>query len=355
MIDSIKTAGISKILVVKTHALGDVLMVTPCVRALKELFPQASIHFLTSSWSAPAIETNPNIDKIVLFPDSVIRKEKLWQLLPLIFELRRNNYDLAVIFQPSKLIRRLIQLSSVKCMGGVHMGDQRGLDFGSPWRLDRDRYVGKDFFDLVRCLGAENGLVRPEYELPSDSRKWATAILKKVAQEDGTLAVICPAGGRNPRDSVRQKIWPSGNYAQLAKRLMNDNFSIVVSAPESERMDTLWAAENPDITDLTGRTTFSDLAALIAGAGIVVTNDSAAMHLGFAFNTPTVPIFGPSRHRSLIPENVRCLPVTASIPCAPCYDNEPFPGCENDACIQSVSVEAVHGAVLETYRRWINA
>jgi len=145
-------------------------MVTPGIRALRRKYPDAEIHFLTGMWSSEAIQTNPHIDNIILVEDDVFFKKKLWKLLKLRRELKAKQYDLAIIFQPSKSIRLFIKSLKIGLISGLSDSVSARLDFSSPWRTNREAYVGHDFFSVVSaigCLPDDEGL---EFHIPVEIR-----------------------------------------------------------------------------------------------------------------------------------------------------------------------------------------
>src|SRR4030067_2417530 len=92
------------ILIIKTHAIGDVLLVTPSIRYIRKRFPNAKISMLIGDWSKEALKGNPYIDEIITFEDSILQKKKIIKLLHLIFQLRQKKYDLCIMFHCNPII-----------------------------------------------------------------------------------------------------------------------------------------------------------------------------------------------------------------------------------------------------------
>ena len=76
----------NKILVIRSGAIGDVIMTTPLVKSIRKRFPKANISYLVGKWSKKAVESNPNIDNIIAFDDDIVFKKKISR----IFERRCN-------------------------------------------------------------------------------------------------------------------------------------------------------------------------------------------------------------------------------------------------------------------------
>ncbi len=349
----IDSKSIRRILVVKTHALGDVLMVTPALRALRRCFPDAELHFLVGEWSHPAIETSPWIDRIIPVPDPVFFERRILAILQLVRRLRKERYDLAVIFQPSQIVRKMIKLSGAGKLAGLYSRRKpRNLDYAAPWRTDENRYVGKDFFSAVEVLGCRDDGLGMDFFVKPEIRAEMDTFLQNQWGKQERFVVVCPGGGRNPRDFVRQKIWPPDRYIRIIQRLVDSGYHVIVVGSGSDTVDTERMNRIPRVLNLVGKTSFQQLGAVFQRAQMVITNDSAPLHLAQACHCPVVCIFGPSRWQSLVPEHARVLPVAAEIACAPCYNNAPFPGCGKDDCIESITVDQVWAAVERGFQKW---
>jgi len=341
-----------RILVVKTHAIGDLLMTTPAIRAIRQHFPDARIDLLTGSWSADAVSNNSNLDGIIKVPDSVFHSRNIFSLIKLIKDLRKNKYDLGVIFQPSKAIHFLILLSGVATIAAPSSRWPCLVTYPSLWRLNRNRYVVEDFLDVVRAIGINSNDTTLDFVIPDDDVHYVKRHLSEQRLIAGKYVVICPGGGRNPRDYVFQKIWPSENYCRLSEHLLNMGIRVVIAGSEGDLETTERVRSIPGVVDWVAKTTFSQLAEVLRNACMMITNDSAPMHLALAVGCPFVAIFGPSRSHALLPQSGKFAIVQASVSCAPCYDNEPLKKCHRGDCIQSVQFESVIEVVMKAWSNW---
>jgi len=162
--------------------------------------------------------------------------------------------------------------------------------------------------------------------------------------------VICPGGGTNPRDRVPAKRWGAERCATLAAALAAQGRRVLLAggagdrtvlravAQEAARQGARIETLEPSIPELGG---------LLARCGLLVTNDSAPLHLGLALGAPTVALFGPTNPRALTPPDARRLKVIESpLPCSPCYSNSLFPGCDNPRCMDAIATDEVLDACL---------
>lgn len=344
-----------RILAVKTHALGDLLLLTPAIRALKKQYSNAKLDFLTGSWSVDAVRDNPYLDSVLSVPDGVFHDPKPMALASLIRRLRQQRYDLGLVFQPSAAMHCFMRLAGVKKIAApVSTGPRWLVHYPSPWRMVRDRYVAEDFLDVVRNLGISSDGLSMDFIIPEEAKKNMVNRLIDCDLETGRYLVICPGGGRNPRDFVIQKIWPARCYQQLVERLIDRGIRTVIVGTESDREIIRVLLNTPGIVDLTGNTSFAELGELLRNARMLLTNDSAPMHLALSVDCPFVALFGPSRRRALLPESGRFFALDADIPCAPCYDNEPFGNCNRRDCIHSIDVDRVYENVMNGWNLWGN-
>ncbi len=328
-------------------------MTTPALRGLRREFPDATIDFLVGRWSAGVLENNPHINERIIVPDEIFFQKKIWKLVKCVRNLRRRQYDMAVVFQPAKSMKYLLKLAGIPLIAALSSApDRESITYPVPWRADRNRYVGDDFFDVVRPLGAVSDGRGMEYHCSDADLKRVEDTINTLGIDPTRLIIVCPGGARNPRDYVAQKIWPETSYIDLMSRLIHHEFSVMIAGTETDRQSLGEILSLEKVIDMVGKTTIQALAGWISRARLVITNDSFPLHLALAMDTPVVPIFGPSRASALLPETGRYIKVESPIRCAPCYDNEPFPGCPRFHCIHAVETDQVFRCVEEALNRW---
>jgi len=341
-----------KILVVKTHAIGDLLLITPSIRELKKLYPESSISVLTGRWSAPVLEDNPYIDEVITFDDSIFFKKKWLKIVGLIKKLREKKFDKAFIFQPSLKVRLLIYLAGIKERIGLSFLDKDYfLTKSVYWDPNGSKYVGENYFDLVHrkedldyCLGMELFLTDSERE------KTGKYLLNKGNTGKKKLIGIAPGGGKNPRDDVSMKIWNKDRYVGLIENINKENEAEIIlfgAKSDKEICNYIKSQLSFNVIDSCGEVDLRGLMGLIERCDLLVTNDSAPVHFGLALKVPIVVIFGPSNPYALLPEKGNYRAVISTAECSPCYSNAPFEGCETPCCMDLIGVEDVFNAVKE--------
>lgn len=346
-----------RILIVKTHAIGDVLFITPAIRAIKQKFPQARLSVLVGNWSRSVLEGNPHINDIISFDDAVLFRYRIFDLLRLILRIRKECFDCAFIFQPSIFIQSLIWLAAVPERIGFDDTATGGtLTRPVSWQKDETTYSPYLFLELARTVGSTCADCHLEFAVDAEDAAHAEAFLaehQRTLSSGRKVIGICPGGGVNPRDKVFAKLWHVDNYVQLIERLSRQHdfrFIIFGSQDDSATVDRLVRYSHvvaDSIVNACGLTTLRQMGALFRHCDLIVTNDSAPLHVAVALDVPTVSIFGPTNHYCLLPDDPRHRAVQSTVSCSPCYHNSPFPGCDRIVCMETITVEMVLTSIRE--------
>jgi lipopolysaccharide heptosyltransferase II len=202
-----------------------------------------------------------------------------------------------------------------------------------------DRYLS-----ISSILGLDDGPADFSFPIPQMAVERVEQLLKEHGMpcEAGREGPVLMAPGTN----WQTKHWNSERFAAVARHLMRMGWDVVLigSAQEEGRCRSV-AAAAPGIVDLCGRTTLSELAALIQRSAACVTNDSGPMHLAVALDRPVVSIFGPTDPLWIGPYRRFGAVLKTDLACSPCYLRE-LRRCQHDhACMDEVSVDAVIGRV----------
>ena len=138
------------------------------------------------------------------------------------------------------------------------------------------------------------------------------------------------------------KHWPAERFAEVGQWLKRQGFGVVVLGTERDRGRARRIVERcPGALDLCGQTTPGQLAAIVKRAAICVTNDSGAMHLAVALETPVVSVFGPTNPVHIGPYRQPQAVVRADLPCSPCNFRNLAQCPHGHACMHRVSAAMV--------------
>jgi heptosyltransferase-3 len=187
------------LLLIQLRRIGDVMMTTPAVRALKKAFPEASISFLTESPSDQVYKNNPHLDHLLLYPknNSILDRLKFYS------RIRSQNYDCVIDFQGNPRTALLSRISG--------SGYRIGFDFkGRSWCYHRaiglptdSTYSAQHKMNLLEPLGVESSDLELEMESSTEDQDYAEKLLKSVGSQAGKLQVSVSPVFRQP-----YKVWP---------------------------------------------------------------------------------------------------------------------------------------------------
>ncbi|MGA9348770.1 MAG: lipopolysaccharide heptosyltransferase II [Anaerolineae bacterium] len=337
----------SSILIIKPCCLGDVLMATPVIAALRRAFPGARIEFAVGGWSRAMVENNPHLDRIVDCGRVGSGSRYSWrEYLDLARRIRARRYEACFVLDRSPLISLLPYLGGVPQRVGLDsQGRGFSLTVGVP--VVGLRHEAELYLDTVRAVGIEVNEPGLEFYPTEQDRRYVTAMLDKcqVAISQAPLVVIHPAGGSNPGMILSAKRWPPQRFAALADRLIEERRAQVflVGGPGDEPIAAaIKEGMRQEPWDLTGQLTLGQLGALLERCDLFVGHDTGAMHLAVAVSTPVVAIFGPSDPRMYGPYSENSVTLWHDVGCNPCLLHGCWSAtCRHFRCIEAVTVEEV--------------
>lgn len=350
--------------IIKFCCLGDVLMSTPTVAALRAAYPAARLDFFVGTWAKPAIEGNPHLDNIVDCGEVSARRIGLASYWELVRRLRQGCYDVCFVLERSAFVTLLPLLAGVRYRIGLD-SKGRGFPLTSRVACDQVRHEVEQYLAVARAIGATLKQPRLEFYVSPSEVARATAFLTEIGQREvranaefetaddaamhrRPLVAIHPGGGANPGMALLAKRWSPARFAAIADRLAEEYGArvLVVGAASDIPVAREMRAEMRSMAiDLAGRFGIRELGAILARCDLFVGNDSGPTHLAVAVGTPVVAIFGPTDERVYGPYSPDSVAVASVMPCRPCFKDGSMPSCRSMQCIAAVTVEQVWRAV----------
>ncbi len=348
-----------RILAIKLADLGDVLNITPALRALRQTFPKAQIDVLLNPHTADLLEDSPLVNEVIHFPKtsfeglSAVRPSAWLPLARYMRQLRSRNYDTVINFHHlTTPLGRAKQRALISATGAR---TTVGLDNGHGGWLThpvRDQGFGVKpevayWLALAKQLGAQSDETSLQLSLHEQDYIEADTLLDEIGLLHRPFVVLHPGSGGF---SLARR-WDPPKFAALAAALL-DHFalpSLLVGTPDDGAADVLQAADVP-IADLSGHTSIKQLAALMSHATLFVGADSGVMHLAAAMRTPIVAIFGPTNHLAWAPWTPESPSevVRLDLPCSPCayvgHSLGQRHGCAERTCLADLTVRQVLSA-----------
>jgi ADP-heptose:LPS heptosyltransferase len=314
-----------RVLAVRLDNLGDVLVTTPAIHAIRESLPEAAITLLASPVGAQAGRLNPDVDEVVVYNAPWMDP---WSHLPLdpVREMEAiarlsASYDAAVIF--SSFRQSPLPAAYLCYLAGIPLRLAASIDGPGSLLTTRHRHPERIMhevergLDLVAAVGMRTSDDRLVLRVPDGAR----TEIAGLARHRRPLIVV------HPGCSMPARTYPWEQYVEVVDIVVrNLGARVVLTGADSERplVDAILARVNPwsraQVVAAAGTLTFPAFCALIDAADVVVTNNTGPMHMAAALGTPVVALFaltnppeqwGPWRapHRMLWHE----------VPCRLCY------------------------------------
>jgi ADP-heptose:LPS heptosyltransferase len=317
--------AVRNLLVMRLDNIGDVLMMSPVVRSLKENLPQAKVTFMASPGGAQAAELLPWVDEVlpwrVLWQDLgrlEFNPDREWELIA---TLRDRQFDAVVILTsfnqspyPPGFICFLaeipLRLGESKEWGGV-------LTHVVSAASDKTHQVERNL-RLIESIGMQVRDRHLQIHVPDDARQ----SLKMRLSHHGLLA-DAPYIVLNPWTSCQSRNYDWKRFAIAAHQLaQTTGWKVVVTGvpKDRERSDGLLEILGEWAIDLIGETSLAELAALIADAKLMLSNNTSTMHIADATRTPSVILFAGTEYESQWrPRSCPLRLLRRPTPCSPCY------------------------------------
>jgi heptosyltransferase-2 len=340
-----------RILVIQTAFIGDVILTLPLVQALKRSYPKATVDVIATPGASDLFGNHPAVNRVITYD-----KHGLDRGLSGFRRLReivaKAHYELAVV--PHRSIRSslLARLANI------------------PVRIGFDRNAGKQFLThtvsyrqniheiernlcLLKPLEIElEGRELPTlYPAENEKKKVDRVLRQSFITKKRALVAIAPATVWNT------KRWPRERFAEVSRRLRNSGCSIVLIGSDSDRAlcdEIAVLGGRKEIVNTAGKLSLLESAELIRRARVILSNDSAPMHMGVAVRTPVVAVFGatvpafgfsPYGKDDVVVE-------TLGLPCRPCsiHGGKQCP-IDSFDCMMRIMPEQVVDAVLNQMNR----
>ncbi|HDS15227.1 MAG TPA: glycosyltransferase family 9 protein [Proteobacteria bacterium] len=331
-----------KILLVQTSFLGDTILSTPLIAAIKQLYPKSELWMMTTPLAADLVKRDPLLTGVLPFAKrgSATGLGGLWRQA---LRLRQQNFDLVFSLHRSARTSLLLAWSRIP-----HRIGFAGAKLAFFYSETRPRPL--DRHDVLRNLALlqDESNATPTLKFSDELRLFAPG--KNELPED--LQTALPAPGSYalmaPGSAWETKRWSTGGYRETARHLINKGLKVVLMGNREEVEICHEVAAGLEVINLAGRGNLDAALYLTRHARLMVCNDSMALHLASAFKIPTVVIFcatvpefgfGPWRNRALIVEK-------KGLACRPCarHGSRACPR-KTRACMDQLAAEEVLAAI----------
>ncbi|WP_046115581.1 glycosyltransferase family 9 protein [Aquincola tertiaricarbonis] len=332
--------GPRRIGVFRALMLGDMLCAVPALRAIAARWPEAELVLIGLPWAREWANRLPMVSRFVEFPGwpGLPERETDLAALPGFFQaMQAERFDLMIQLHGSgSIINNLLAACAPQRLAGFAEPDDLATEPELFTRWPRQGHEIERLLHLTDHLGLPRqgtGMLLP---LTDDDRARAAALVG-----DGPPYACVHAGAR-----FTSRRWPAERFAAVADRLAGQGLRIVLTGSEGERevVQRVKQAMRHEALDLTARTDFWSLAALVEGARLLLSNDTGLSHVAAAVGAPSVVVSSGSDVDRWAPLDVQRHTVLWSpAPCRPCgHEHCPY----QHECALAVSVDEVAAVAL---------
>lgn len=335
----------SRLLIIRLRSLGDALLATPALRALKQWRPDLRLSMLLYTRFAPILEGNPDLEEVItLAPDG---PQAPLALARAVAELRRRRFAFCVNLHGGTLSALLTRLSGAPArLGFGHFRFRFAYTALAPEPravLGRDRlHAVERLLALFYWAGLPTGEIPPLqlFAQPAAREAAAQKLAARGISPGSRYAVVHPVA------NFFTKEWPFARYAALARVLEEEHglAPVFTCGPgEGAKLDAVAQAYGKALVRLESLSVPA-LVALIESAALFVGNDSGPAHIAAALSRPVVVLFGSSDSTAWKPWRTPHAVVQNHYPCNPCKGDRCYAFAEPE-CILSITLEQVRAAV----------
>jgi len=347
-VTSIAPSEVRRILIRANNWIGDVVMISPAVRAIREHFHGARVAILAKSWVLETLRGSPDYDDLIEYDRrgahrGIVGRRRL------VAALRRGRFDLAILFQKAFEAAAFAYLAGARVRVG-YATDWRTPLLTHPLRLPPPGTHHVDLFlGIARALGCPVRDPFPSFHLDARAREGAAALLKAAGRiDDRPLVAIHPGASKEPR------AWHPERFAELARRLAEGTGAqlVLLGGAEDRGLLERIAVQIPAGRALLPRSEASikEVGGILERCRLFVGNDSGPMHIAAALGVPTVGLFGPGSPALTAPviRSGRRAILSLRYPCSPCRQDffrecSPAPS-GKPFCLEEITVEEVERA-----------
>jgi len=341
-----------KILIIELWGIGDLVIMSSVLKALKDNFPKAEITLLSKPVGKVLFKSPSYIDEVIEFNFPWTRfkgKYKFWNwdwkgIIKVIKKLMREKFDLILDARGdfrNNLLSFLIggrrRVGYKWTGGGYFLTDTVLFDYRNKHRVEA-------WIKLLSYLNIKGDDVKPYICVAEDEEKWADEFLRNHNINSEGLVI-----GIHPGARIKTRCWALDKFAKVAENIRGTyKTKIIIFVEPGGYGESILINTDFIKVDVCLR----KLVALIKRLNLLICNDGGAMHIATAVETPTISIFGPTNPVWFGPYgDSNSVVIKENIKCRPCFDyckySEPF-------CLTGISVDEVSGCIDKKILSMIN-
>ena len=339
--------GRPRILIVRAGAVGDTLMATPLVRAVRQTYPECYLVFLCSAAAHDVVRYNRHINQTIPI---AYRHLPTWlssEKSRIHRTLRGLDLDWALVLESHPSFIDLVRKGGARRIIAYSGNDQaEGFE---PARFDPRKHSIENHLELARPLRLRLVEFQMELNNQPETIKTVAQHLQTAGVQAGDRLVGVHAGWggrtRTPNQTCLRS-WPPDRFAEVVRWLVQKRGArVVLTGSADDRPLTRHIASSAGVPcmDLAGQLSLLELAALIERLNAYLTVDTGPAHMAAALGTPLVTLWGPGIFEQTAPISPGNPPrvLYHRVHCSPCYGTPAMKTCKNNICMKEIQVEEV--------------
>ncbi|MEW6088473.1 MAG: glycosyltransferase family 9 protein [bacterium] len=345
MQNKISAKNIKKILLIHLRRIGDILLCTPSIKAVREYYKDAEITFLTEGPFYEVLSGNPFLDNIILLEED--EKKDFKKYVKFLKKIHDNMFDLTIDFYGNPRSSLIAFISGAKHRVGFDYPlRQYFYNIRVPLNAN-ERYVVQVKFDLLRQIGIEPVSEKLDIFIPQEAKNKVECFLKEkgINSSRGAAGRIDGLIAFSPTSRRKKRRWFPEKFAELGDRLINSDKKVIFILGPGEE-DYVNSIVNMMKTKpvISFKSSIKESAAILERCRLLVTNFNGSKHIAQAVGTPTIGLCEPSEAPVWNPVSESHKAIYKNVSCAGCGKVD---DCKDMSCMKLIEVDEVEKTVGE--------
>ena len=279
------------ILVIRTDRIGDVVLTTPAIKAIRQSLPGSRISVLVTPATFDLVNGNPYVDEILL-DERQGRHKGLFGFFRLVREIHLKRFDLVIIFHTKKRYNLACYAARIPWRLG-YKNEKFGFLLSLPLKDTRpsgEKHEAEYCMDALKAIGIENTDLDLFVPTQKEAEAWAVNWMQENnLSSNGFIAV-------HPGSSDPAKCWPAADFALLIDRLIElyGLKIILIGSAQTAALAALIQQKtrrSSEVLNLTGKTSVAQMASLLRRARLLISNDSGPVHVAAGVGIGVISLF----------------------------------------------------------------
>lgn len=285
--------------------IGDQILFFPTLDDLQRYYPDAQIDVVVEPRSKDAYRVCKSVDDVI--PFDFKDRNSLADWGNLVGIIRDREYDVAISLGQRWVVGLLLWLTGIPTRVGYSGVGKAFLT--NPVPLKTNQYAAAMYHDLLQGLGINSACPELAVNVPKPDIEWAESEQKRLGIQESGYVLIHGGSSQLARSLGINKIYPVQSWKLIIQNFRQrqpDLPLVLIQGPEDQQLVQELLQSSPELK-VTSPADIGKLAAMIAGANLMLCTDSAPMHLAVAVQTYTIALFGPTEPRKLLPSSDRFI------------------------------------------------